>query len=119
MSTQMNMTDIPPEIQAEFQAVAEHLQTGKPIDPVLSRRITERAEKIRQQILQRQGVQNTGVQIIRELRGPLDEDQERELTLAQRDLVRRGQNRLVDPDTGTTYVLVPEDEYERLRPPPQ
>jgi hypothetical protein len=48
------------------------------------------------------------------MRGPVDEDDERELTLAQMDLLRRGDARLVDPETGEEYVLVPVAEYKRL-----
>ena len=91
--------------------------TGKPLNPEVSRRIHERSDRIRQEILEKRGVQNIAVQLIREMRGPLDEDQERELTLAQRDLLQNsdGPPRLVDPDTGRTFVLVTEEEYERLR----
>ena len=39
-----------------------------------------------------------------------NEEQERELTLAQRDLLRRGDARLVDPETRVEYVLVPVAE---------
>lgn len=54
------------------------------------------------------------VRVIRELRGALDE--ERELTIAQCDLLRReGELRLKDPETGTEYVLVAVAEYDRLR----
>ena len=36
------------------------------------------------------------------------------LALAQMDLLRRGDSRLVDPETGEEYVLVPVAEYKRL-----
>jgi hypothetical protein len=56
------------------------------------------------------------VRVIRELRGALDEAQERELTVAQCDLLHReGELRLKDPGTGVEYVLVPVAEYDRLR----
>lgn len=105
------------EEAADNQAVIEHVMTGKPLDPEVARRIHERSDRVRQEILEKRGVQNIAVQLIREMRGPLDEDQERELTLAQRDLLRDGDGppRLVNPDTGRTYVLVAEEEYERLR----
>lgn len=55
--------------------------------------------------------------VIRELRGALDDEQERELTIAQSDILRRGEQlRLTDPETGIEYVLVPAAEFERLRP---
>ncbi len=105
------------ETDPEFEAIVAHLTTGKPLDPELVRRVQERSDRVRQEILEKHGVQDIGTQIIREARGPLDESQERELTLAQRDLLRGGEGppRLVNPDTGETYVLLSEEEYERLR----
>ena len=105
------------ELDADARAVIEHAMTGKPLDPEVRRRVEERSDRIRREILEKHGVQNIGVQLIREARGPLDEEQERELTLAQRDLLRNseGPPRLVNPDTGETYVLLKEEEYERLR----
>jgi hypothetical protein len=105
---------IPPEVQADLEAVAAAVAAGRKPDPEVARRVRERAEAVRARS-EAMPPGPTGVQIIRESRGPLDEEQERELTLAQRDRVRRGHLRLTDPDTGTTYVLVPEDEYDRLR----
>ena len=106
-----------PETDREMEAIIEHLTTGKPLDPELVRRVRERSDRVRQEILEKHGVQDIGVQLIREARGPLDEAQERELTLAQRDLLRNAEEppRLVNPDTGETYVLLKEEEYERLR----
>ena len=43
-------------------------------------------------------------------------EQEKELTIAQYDILRReGRLHLTDPETGEEYVLVPVAEYERLR----
>jgi hypothetical protein len=66
-----NETGIPPDVRADLQAVLDHLRTGKPLDPEIDRRVRERAEKIRRQILEKHGVQDIGVQIIREIRGEL------------------------------------------------
>ena len=114
MDTTENKTT---ETDADARAVIEHAMTGKPLDPGVARRVQERSDEIRRELLEKHGVQDIGVQLIREARGPLDEAQERELTLAQRDLLRTsdGPPRLVDPDTGKTYVLLSEEEYERLR----
>jgi hypothetical protein len=105
------------EMDADARAVIEHARSGKPLDPEVARRVQERSDQVRREILDKHGVQDIGVQLIREARGPLDEAQERELTLAQRDLLRScdGPPRLVNPDTGETYVLLSEQEYERLR----
>ncbi len=72
-TTETRETGISPEVRADFDAVMAHLRTGKPLDPAIARRIHERAEKIRQRILQEQGVRDLGVEIIRELRGALPE----------------------------------------------
>ena len=48
------------------------------------------------------------------MRGPTDEVGVRELTPDQMSLLRRGDARLVDPETGEQYVLVPVAEYKRL-----
>lgn len=115
MSTEPKVTGVPPDEKADMQAVVDAVVAGKPVDPDVARRVEERADKARAEILATQGVQDIAVQLIRELRGPLDEEQERELTLAQREILHRGDARLVDPDTGEFYVLVREDEYQRLR----
>ncbi|MBL8796315.1 MAG: hypothetical protein JNM56_20615 [Planctomycetia bacterium] len=62
---------IPPELEADTQAVLERLMTGQSLPPQTARRIHERAEKIRQDVLQKHGVLDIGVPAIRELRGEL------------------------------------------------
>lgn len=55
--------------------------------------------------------QDLSVRLVRELRGALDEEQERELTVAQCAILRReGQLTLRDPETGIEYRLVPVGE---------
>jgi hypothetical protein len=60
---------IPPEVMADMQAVADSLSSGKPLEQEVARRVRERAEKARQDLLASHGVQDVGVQIIREIRG--------------------------------------------------
>src|SRR5438067_355363 len=105
------------EVMADLRAVIDAAASGKPLDPEVARRVRERADRASETLSQRPGPANFSVQVIREMRGPLDEEQERELTLAQRDLLRKGDGplKLLDPDTGEEYVLVPVAEYERLR----
>jgi hypothetical protein len=98
--------------EADAKALIEAVASGRPLDPDVARRVRERADAVRSRLLPGRDI---GTRIIRELRGPLDETQERELTLSQSDLIRKGELRLTDPDTGKVYVLVPEEEYERLR----
>jgi hypothetical protein len=57
----------------DAQAVLDHVISGTPIDPLLANRVRERAEAIRREILAKHGVQEIGVEIIRELRGELPE----------------------------------------------
>ncbi|HEV2949230.1 MAG TPA: hypothetical protein VGX70_17785 [Gemmataceae bacterium] len=58
---------------SDAQAVLDHVVAGTKIDPELARRVRERAEAIRQQILANYGLQEIGVELIRELRGQLPE----------------------------------------------
>jgi hypothetical protein len=66
----MKTIDVP-SVEADLQEVLEQVAAGKPVDPEVKRRVRERAELIRAQILATQGVQNIGVKLIRELRGEL------------------------------------------------
>ncbi len=59
--------------EGDAQSVLDNVVAGKPIDPKLAKRVRERAELIRQQILAMHGVQDIGVELIRELRGELPE----------------------------------------------
>ncbi len=98
--------------QADMEEVCRLAAEGQKVtDPGLLERIRERTERARA----RSGrVFSFGTKAIRDMRGPLDEDGERELTLDQMGLLRRGDARLVDPETGEQYVLVPVAEYQRL-----
>ena len=62
---------IPPEIMADAQAVADHVAKGERVPPELARRVRERADRIRHEILEKHGIQDIGVPAIRELRGEL------------------------------------------------
>jgi hypothetical protein len=57
--------------EAELQQVLDRLTSGKPVDADLRRRVRARAEEIRKEILAMHGVQDIGVDLIRELRGEL------------------------------------------------
>ena len=62
---------IPPDVMADMQLVADCVAAGKPVPPEVAQRVRERAARARQEILEKHGVQDIGVQIIRELRGEL------------------------------------------------
>jgi hypothetical protein len=117
MATALTSAETRDDVEADAQALTHHLATGQPLPDDVSRRIEERAQRAREDILRTRGTQEIGVQLIREARGPVDDDAAASLTLAQRDLLRTGRLRMKDPDTGVTYVLVPEDEYNRIRKP--
>jgi hypothetical protein len=57
-----------PQVLADLDAVMERIRTRKPLDPKLSRRIRERAERITVEIQQRHGELDIAVQLIRETR---------------------------------------------------
>jgi hypothetical protein len=56
---------------ADSQSVAECLAAGKKVPPEVVRRVREQADQARRQLLATHGVQDIGVQIIREIRGEL------------------------------------------------
>jgi hypothetical protein len=60
--------DLPPDVAEDTEAVLEHLNSGRPLDPVVARRIRERGDRIREQIRREHGVLDIGVPAIRELR---------------------------------------------------
>jgi hypothetical protein len=62
---------VPSDVMADLQAVADHVASGKPLDPEVARRVRARADKAGAELLEKRGVQEVGVQIIREMRGEL------------------------------------------------
>jgi hypothetical protein len=69
--TEEQGTEVSRQDLADAQAVLAHAVAGTPLEPELAQRVRARADGIRQQILATQGVQDIGVQYIRELRGDL------------------------------------------------
>ena len=68
-----NSNGIPPDVLADIQAVADHLATGKPLDPEVARRVRERGARITEEIRRKYGLVDIAVPAIRELRGELPE----------------------------------------------
>jgi hypothetical protein len=56
----------PALVEADLKAVMDHVLGVKPLDPEVARRVRERADKIRQEVLERHGVLNVAVELIRE-----------------------------------------------------
>lgn len=59
------------EAEADSRIAMEALAQGLPIPADVARRIQERAENARQELRRIHGIQSSGVQIIREVRGDL------------------------------------------------
>ena len=55
-------------INTDLEAILAARADGRPVDPEVKRRVHERAEKVRAEILKNHGVQNIGVEIIRQIR---------------------------------------------------
>jgi hypothetical protein len=60
--------DIPSDLQADTQAILNHLTAGAPLPPEVARRVRERAAAITEEIRRRHGVLDIGVPAIRALR---------------------------------------------------
>jgi hypothetical protein len=71
MNTSENTNGVPSDEQADAQTVADCVAARRPIPAEVVRRVRERADKARREILATHGVQDIGVQIIREMRGEL------------------------------------------------
>jgi hypothetical protein len=54
------------QTEADLDAVLNSARTGKPLDPEVERRVRDRAEKIRQEVLLKHGVLNIAVDLVRE-----------------------------------------------------
>jgi hypothetical protein len=64
-------TSLPADIAADADAVIASLESGKPLDPTIAKRIRERAQKITQRVYDENGLVDIAVPAIRELRGEL------------------------------------------------
>jgi hypothetical protein len=71
MSADANPTDIPAEVIADAQLIAECVAAGRPIPPEVARRVRAEAAKITARLRQQYGRLDVGVPAIRELRGEL------------------------------------------------
>jgi hypothetical protein len=60
-----------PDSTADSQIVADCLASGKQVPLEVARRVRDRAERARKHLLATHGVQDIGVQIIRQIRGEL------------------------------------------------
>lgn len=72
MSAQPATEPVSP-VSADTAALALAAAEGRPPDPAVVRRVRERAEQARRDLLAARGTQDMGVQLIREIRGALPE----------------------------------------------
>ena len=69
METQSTISEsIPADILADGDAVTEPMVSGRVLDPEIARRIDSRAERIVDTMRRTQGIEDTAVETIRELR---------------------------------------------------
>jgi hypothetical protein len=62
-------TDIPPAEMADMEEVCRLIAEGKRVtDPALRKRIYERSEQVRRAMLEKHGITNIAVDLIREVR---------------------------------------------------
>ena len=66
-----NFANSLPDSVSDMQIVADCLAAGNAVPQEVARRVRERADQARRQLLASHGVQDIGVQIIREIRGEL------------------------------------------------
>jgi len=59
---------IPPDVMADMEAVAAAVAAGRKPDPELASRVRERSRKATQAVLQRCGVLNVAVDLVRQTR---------------------------------------------------
>src|SRR5437867_789865 len=66
--TELRPSPLPLDLQADTEAVMEHITRGTPLDPEVRRRVRQRAERIRDEVYRQHGLLDIGVPAIRALR---------------------------------------------------
>jgi hypothetical protein len=60
------MHEIPPDVMADLQAVADALAAGRPVDPEVARRVRQRSQKVQDELVTKYGVREIAVDLIRQ-----------------------------------------------------
>ena len=61
------MNDIfPHDLRADLQAVLDHVASGKPLDPEVARRVSERSRAVREELVRRFGIREIAVDLVRQ-----------------------------------------------------
>jgi hypothetical protein len=67
MSTTETPNDpFPPDVLADLQAVIDHATSGRPLDPEVSRRVSERSKAVQERLVRRFGIREIAVDLIRQ-----------------------------------------------------
>ena len=53
----------PPDLRADLQAVLDHVASGKPLDPEVARRVSERSTAVQEELVRRFGVREIAVDL--------------------------------------------------------
>jgi hypothetical protein len=72
-NSETTRASIPLEVMRDALLVAERVAAGQPVPPEVVRRVRERADRIRREVLEKHGILDIGVPAIRELRDGTDE----------------------------------------------
>lgn len=59
---------LPPDVQADLDAIAAAITAGRKPDPEVAKRVRERADQAREDLFRKHGVMNIAVDLIREIR---------------------------------------------------
>jgi hypothetical protein len=61
------MSDLfPPDMRGDLQAVIDHVTSGKPLDPEVARRVSERSRTVQEELLRRFGIREIAADLIRQ-----------------------------------------------------
>ncbi|HEV7222165.1 MAG TPA: hypothetical protein VGN42_05645 [Pirellulales bacterium] len=66
-NSRMSTETVPTEVMSDLEAVCAALAARRPLDPVVARRVQERAERVKEEI-RRRGVTDIAVSLVREIR---------------------------------------------------
>lgn len=71
MATDARETEIPAEVMADAQLIAECVAKGKPVPSDVARRVRDHAAAVTKRVREQHGLLDIAVPAIRELRGDL------------------------------------------------
>ena len=60
------MNEIPPDVMADLQAVADAIAAGRPVDPEVARRVRQRSQEVQDELVGKYGIREIAVDLIRQ-----------------------------------------------------